>query len=122
LVLRLIYHQFNFHYYIYSNSFVTNGSICHHFNRPNRTNYITRILQVSWDYHFLPRSIGIINLNTNLTFTVIVILLQLSKMDIYVFTSKNLSSLFLMPISQRPVELQIKHFHWSSSKIGDKVQ
>ena len=63
------------------------GSIWLHFNIPNRTNHTLRILQVPLDYQFIPRSLGTINLDTNLTFTVTDIQLQLSQMDLYVFSS-----------------------------------
>ena len=53
------------------------------FNSSNRTNHIARTLHVPWDYQFIPRSHGTINLKVSSTFTVTVIQPQLSQMDLY---------------------------------------
>ena len=58
---------FTFTFTVTSN--VTNGSRCLPFNRPNKTKYITRTLQVPWDYHFILRSHGTINQQHSLLFT-----------------------------------------------------
>ena len=83
--------QINFHCPCKLTSNNTNVSIHITFNIPNTTNHITRTLQVPWNYHFITRYHRTINLNISLTFTITVIHPLLSQMDMYVFSSTELS-------------------------------
>ena len=82
-------------------SIVTTVSICLLFKRPNITKHITRTLQVPWDYHFIPRSYGTINLNIDLNLTFSIIQPQLSQIYLYVFPPKDQIELTLLQAPYR---------------------